>query len=159
MISHRRRIAGRCHDAPQWNTTMTGLSADRKSFAVVAASVGNMLEWYDFTVYALFARYIAHNFFPTHDPGVALLETFLTFGVGFIVRPLGALVIGAYGDRVGRKAALTLTILMMAAGTLLLAFSPTYASIGVGAPALLLAGRLLQGLSAGGEIGSASAFL
>src|SRR6185312_4876226 len=81
------------------------------------------------------------------------------FGVGFIVRPLGALVIGAYGDRVGRKAALTLTILMMAAGTLLLAFSPTYASIGLGAPALLLAGRLLQGLSAGGEIGSASAFL
>ncbi len=118
-----------------------------------------MLEWYDFTVYALFARYIAHNFFPGNDPSAALLETFLTFGVGFVIRPVGALIIGAYGDWAGRKAALTLTIFMMAAGTLLLACSPTYASIGVWAPLLLLAGRLLQGLSAGGEIGSASAFL
>ena len=131
----------------------------RQSFAVVAASVGNMLEWYDFTVYALFARYIAHNFFPGNNPNVALLEAFLTFGVGFVIRPLGALIIGAYGDKAGRKAALTLTIFMMAAGTLLLAFSPTFAAIGVWAPLLLLAGRLLQGLSAGGEIGSASAYL
>ena len=146
-------------DAMQQNVTMVRPNSERKSFAVVAASIGNMLEWYDFTVYALFARYIAHSFFPGSDPNAALLETFLTFGVGFVIRPVGAMLIGAYGDRAGRKAALMLTIFMMAAGTLLLACSPTYASIGVWAPVLLLLGRMLQGLSAGGEIGSASAFL
>src|SRR5580693_6760487 len=127
--------------------------------AVVATSIGNMLEWYDFTVYALFAGYIAGNFFPSHDPNTRLLETFLVFGLGFVVRPLGAVLIGDFGDRAGRKAALTLTILLMAAGTGVIAFSPTYASIGVGAPLLLLLGRVLQGFSAGGEVGGATAYL
>jgi MHS family proline/betaine transporter-like MFS transporter len=127
--------------------------------AVIAASIGNMLEWYDFTVYAAFAIYIAHNFFPSNDPSVDLLKTFLAFGVGFVVRPIGAILIGLYGDRAGRKAALTMTILMMAGGTLVIAVSPVYAVIGFGAPVLLLAGRVLQGFSAGGEVGGAAAFL
>jgi MHS family proline/betaine transporter-like MFS transporter len=118
-----------------------------------------MLEWYDFTVYALFAGYIAANFFPAGDPGIQLVETFLFFGLGFVVRPLGAVLIGNFGDRAGRKAALTLTILLMAAGTGIIAFSPTYATLGMGAPLLLLLGRVLQGFSAGGEVGGATAYL
>src|ERR1700676_5179152 len=118
-----------------------------------------MLEWYDFTVYALFAGYIAESFFPGDGADARLLKTFLFFGLGFVVRPLGAMLIGNFGDRAGRKAALTLTILLMAAGTGVIAFSPTYAAIGVGAPILLLLGRVLQGFSAGGEIGGATAFL
>jgi MHS family proline/betaine transporter-like MFS transporter len=130
-----------------------------KTRAIVATSIGNMLEWYDFTVYALFAGYIAGNFFPGDDPTTQLLKTFLFFGLGFVVRPLGAILIGNFGDRAGRKAALTLTILLMAAGTGIIAFSPTYASIGIGAPVLLLVGRVLQGFSAGGEVGGATAYL
>jgi MHS family proline/betaine transporter-like MFS transporter len=128
--------------------------------AIVAASVGNMLEWYDFTVYALFAAFVARNFFPPgEDPTANLLKAFLAFGLGFVVRPLGAILIGNYGDRAGRKASLTLTILLMAAGTGTIAFAPTYAAIGIGAPLLLLVGRVLQGFSAGGEVGGATAFL
>jgi MHS family proline/betaine transporter-like MFS transporter len=127
--------------------------------AVVAVAITNMLEWYDFIVYAFFAVYIAQNFFPSDDPSVDLLKAFLAFGLGFVIRPLGAIVIGVYGDRAGRKAALVLTIMTMAAGTLLIAVAPTYAAIGVGAPLMLVAGRALQGFSAGGEIGGAAAFL
>jgi MHS family proline/betaine transporter-like MFS transporter len=142
-------------------------SSDNRVRAVVAASIGNMLEWYDFTVYALFAAYVGRSFFPV-DAGQAagsgpaatnLVQAFLAFGLGFVVRPLGALLIGSYGDRAGRKAALTLTILLMAAGTGTIALAPTYTVIGVGAPLLLLLGRVLQGFSAGGEVGSATAFL
>jgi MHS family proline/betaine transporter-like MFS transporter len=118
-----------------------------------------MLEWYDFIVYAFFAVYIAQNFFPSDDPSVDLLKAFLAFGLGFIIRPLGAIVIGIYGDRAGRKAALVLTIMTMAVGTLLIAIAPTYTAIGIGAPLVLVAGRVLQGFSAGGEIGGAAAFL
>ncbi|HXA35011.1 MAG TPA: MFS transporter [Steroidobacteraceae bacterium] len=130
-----------------------------KTRAIVATSIGNMLEWYDFTVYALFAGYIAGNFFPGDNPTTRLIKTFLVFGLGFVIRPLGAVLIGNYGDRAGRKAALTLTILLMAAGTGIIAFSPTYATIGIGAPLLLLLGRMLQGFSAGGEVGTATAYL
>jgi MFS family permease len=126
---------------------------------ILATSIGNMLEWYDFTVYALFAGDIAANFFPAANPGTQLVETFLFFGLGFVARPLGAVLIGNFGDRAGRKAALTLTILLMAAGTGVIALSPTYASIGLGAPVLLLLGRVLQGFSAGGEVGGATAYL
>src|SRR5882672_8286067 len=118
-----------------------------------------MLEWYDFTVYALFAGYIAGNFFPSHDSNTRLLQTFLVFGLGFVVRLLGVVLIGNFGDRVGRKAALTLTILLMAAGTGIIAFSPTYAAIGIGAPLFLLLGRVLQGFSAGGEVGGVTVYL
>jgi MFS transporter, MHS family, proline/betaine transporter len=127
--------------------------------AVIAASVGNALEWYDFTVYALFAVYIAKNFFPGSDQTGELIKAFLAFGLGFVIRPLGAILLGVYADRAGRKAALTMTIMIMALGTLVIAAAPTYAAIGIGAPILLLAGRVLQGFSAGGEIGGAAAFL
>jgi MFS transporter, MHS family, proline/betaine transporter len=133
--------------------------ARARTRAVVATSIGNMLEWYDFTVYALFAGYIAVNFFPSDDPNTGLLKSFLFFGLGFVVRPLGAVFIGNFGDRAGRKAALTLTILLMSAGTGLIAISPTYGAIGIWAPFLLLLGRVLQGLSAGGEVGGATAYL
>jgi MHS family proline/betaine transporter-like MFS transporter len=138
----------------QWNS-----GSARGTRAILAASVGNLLEWYDFSVYALFAIYIGANFFPAGNTGADLVKAFLVFGLGFVARPLGSVVIGIYGDRAGRKAALTATILVMACGTLAIAVAPSYAVIGIGAPLLLLAGRLLQGFSAGGEIGSAAAFL
>jgi MFS transporter, MHS family, proline/betaine transporter len=127
--------------------------------AVIAACSGNVFEWYDFTVYALFALSIAKAFFPGSDPTIELVKAFLAFGLGFVVRPLGAVLLGVYGDRAGRKAVLTATIGLMAVGTLIIAVSPTYAAIGVGAPLLLLAGRVLQGFSAGGEVGGAAALL
>jgi MHS family proline/betaine transporter-like MFS transporter len=131
----------------------------RGARAIVAASIGNLLEWFDFSVYALFALYIGANFFPAGNAGAGLVRTFLVFGLGFVIRPLGSLVVGIYADRAGRKAALTATVILMGCGTLIIALAPSYTSIGMGAPLLLLAGRLLQGFSAGGEIGSAAAFL
>ncbi len=131
-----------------------------RSRAIVATSIGNMLEWYDFTIYALLAAPIAANFFPPSDaPGTRLVKTFLVFGAGFVVRPLGAVLLGQYADRAGRKASLTLSLALMAAGTALIAIAPARALIGAGAPLWLLTGRLLQGFSAGGEIGGATAFL
>ena len=127
--------------------------------AITAASFGNALEWYDFAVYAAFAIPIGANFFPGESPGIGVVKAFLVFGAGFVIRPLGAILVGVYGDRAGRKAALTATILLMAVGTSIIAAAPTYAVIGFAAPLILLAGRLLQGFSAGGEIGSAAAFL
>ncbi|HTT02003.1 MAG TPA: MFS transporter [Steroidobacteraceae bacterium] len=139
------------HAAPR--TAATGARA------ILAASIGNALEWYDFSVYALFAIFIARSVFAGGDAVSALISAFIVFGVGFIARPLGAVLLGAYADRAGRRAALTLTLMIMAAGTLCIAVAPPYAAIGFGAPLLVLCGRLLQGLSAGGEIGGAVAFL
>lgn len=127
--------------------------------AIVAAAIGNGLEIYDFTVYSFFAATIGKLFFPSSSPLASLLLSFATFGVGFVMRPLGAVLIGNLADQRGRKAALTLTIMLMTAGTALIAFTPTHASIGVAATVLVVIGRLLQGLSAGGEIGAASALL
>ena len=137
----------------------TGQGKQSPGKAIAAVSVGNALEWYDFSVFAFFAVYISHSFFIEGDETSALLKTFLIFAVGFIARPLGALFLGLYGDRVGRKAALTLTIALMAIGTFIIAVAPPVWVIGAGAPLLLLVGRLFQGFSAGGEIGGATAFL
>jgi MHS family proline/betaine transporter-like MFS transporter len=127
--------------------------------AVVAAAIGNVLEWYDFGVYVFFAGTIARNFFPASDPTSALLSSFGVFGVGFLMRPLGGIFIGRFGDTHGRKAALTLTIMAMALGTVMVGVLPTYASIGVFAPILLVVARLIQGFSAGGEWGGSTAFI
>ena len=127
--------------------------------AIVAACVGNMLEWYDFIVYSTFAVQISLSFFPGKDQFISLLATLVTFGVGFLARPVGAALIGAYADKAGRRAALTLTILMMALGTLLIAICPPFATIGIAAPIVLVVARLIQGVSAGGEIGGALAML
>jgi MFS transporter, MHS family, proline/betaine transporter len=126
---------------------------------IVAASIGNALEWYDVIVYGFFAATISKLFFPSADETVSLLFALGTFAVAYVVRPLGALVLGAYADRVGRKAALMLSIRLMMLGTLLIAIMPPYAQIGVIAPILILVARLVQGFSAGGEFGSATAFL
>jgi MHS family proline/betaine transporter-like MFS transporter len=127
--------------------------------AVGAAVVGNVLEWYDFSVYAFVAIYISRNFFPQGNEVTALLSTFLAYGLGFLARPLGAIVIGRLGDVRGRKAALLITILLMAVGTVLIGVLPTFATIGYLAPLLLVVARLLQGFSAGGEWGSSTAFI
>jgi MHS family proline/betaine transporter-like MFS transporter len=127
--------------------------------AILAASIGNALEWYDFSVYAFFAIYISRNVFPNQGSAAALINAFLIYGVAFVARPVGAVLLGAYGDRSGRRAALTLSLILMAAGSLCIAVAPPYAVIGLGAPLLILCGRLLQGLSAGGEIGGAVSFL
>ena len=127
--------------------------------AIFAAAIGNVLEWYDFGVYVFFAGVIARNFFPAHDSAAALLSSFAVFGVGFLMRPLGGIVIGRFGDRRGRKAALMLTIMTMAFGTVMVGVLPTYASVGMIAPVLLVLARLIQGFSAGGEWGGSTAFM
>jgi MHS family proline/betaine transporter-like MFS transporter len=127
--------------------------------AVVAAAIGNVLEWYDFGVYIFFAGTIAQNFFPKGNSAAALLSSFAVFGVGFLMRPLGGIVIGRFGDTHGRRAALTLTIFAMAFGTVMVGVLPTYARIGVAAPILLVVARLIQGFSAGGEWGGSTAFM
>src|SRR5437667_9399867 len=127
--------------------------------AVTAAVIGNILEWYDFAVYGYVAAIIGKNFFPGKDEVTELLSAFLTFGLGFVARPIGGIVIGRMGDTHGRKAALLLTIFLMAAGTVLIGILPTYASIGFLAPLLLLVARLMQGFSAGGEWGGSTSFI
>lgn len=127
--------------------------------AVIATSVGNALEWFDIIVYASFAVVISKLFFPSDDGITGLLLTFGAFAVSYLVRPIGAMVLGAYGDRAGRKNALTLTIALMMVGTAIMAFAPTAASIGAGAGLIIVFSRLLQGFSAGGEFGTATAFL
>src|SRR5579859_2227425 len=117
---------------------------------VVAATIGNVLEWFDFVVYGFLAVTISQVFFPTSDPTVSLLVTFGAFGLAYLVRPLGAILIGSYTDRHGRKSGLTLSIALMTLGTSLMAITPSYAAIGIAAPVLITLARLLQGLSVGG---------
>lgn len=124
-----------------------------------ATCVGNALEWFDIAVFGFFASYIAHAFFPTEDPSVSMLLTFGSFGVSFLIRPLGAIVLGAYADRVGRKKALLMSIMLMMVGGLIITVMPSYQSIGLLAPLMILLARLIQGFSAGGEFGSSTAFL
>ncbi len=126
---------------------------------LAAASIGNALEWYDILVYGYFAVTISHLFFPNANPTTALLLTFGTFGVSYLVRPLGALVLGAYSDRKGRRAAMLMSIVIMVIGTALMAVMPTYGMIGILAPIAVLIARLLQGFAVAGEFGSATAFL
>jgi MHS family proline/betaine transporter-like MFS transporter len=136
--------------------TATGTSARR---AILAAGIGNVLEYYDFGIYGFVATVIARKFFPGTDPTAALLATFAAFGVGFLARPVGGIVLGRLGDVAGRKAALILTIVLMVIGTAGIGLIPSYASIGVLAPVLLVLCRILQGLSAGGEWGNSTAFI
>src|SRR5277367_4591159 len=132
-----------------------------KSFTklVVAVSIGNALEWYDISSYGYFAVYVSRAFFPNSDQAVSLLLTFGTFGLAFLIRPIGGVLLGAYADRHGRKASLMISIVLMTIGTLLIAIMPTYGTIGILAPIAVLVARLVQGFSAGGEFGSSTAFL
>ncbi len=127
--------------------------------SIFSGSVGNLVEWYDWYVYSAFSLYFAKAFFPKGDLTAQLLNTALIFAVGFLMRPLGAWMLGVYADRRGRKAALMLSVTMMCGGSLIIALTPGYASIGIAAPALLLLARLLQGLSVGGEYGTSATYL
>lgn len=126
---------------------------------IAACTIGNALEFYDFVIYSFFAGTIGALFFPAEDPTVQLLLSFATYGVGFLMRPLGGMVLGSYADRKGRKAATVLTLFLMALGTGMIGLAPTYAQLGVFGPMLILVGRLLQGFSAGGEIGASTTLL
>ena len=127
--------------------------------SIFSGSVGNLIEWYDFYVYSFFSLYFAKAFFPGSDPTAQLLNTALIFALGFFMRPLGGWIMGAYADRQGRRAALMLSVLLMCAGSLVIAVCPTYATAGWLAPAILVAARLLQGLSLGGEYGASATYL
>jgi MFS family permease len=126
---------------------------------IAAAVAGNALEFFDFTAYAFFAVQIGGAFFPGHTPFDTLILSLITFGVGFVGRPIGAIVIGAYGDRAGRRPAMMLSFFLMCIGVLGLAVTPTFDRIGVAAPILVLASRLVQGFALGGEVGPTTAFL
>ena len=126
---------------------------------LLAGAIGSILEWYDFSVFGAFTVILAHVFFAGSDQVTAVLATFAVFGVGFVARPVGAIIFGAYGDRLGRRRALILTVLLMAVPTTLMALLPTPASIGVTATVLLIALRFVQGLSAGGEVAGGYTFL
>src|SRR4030081_2213212 len=136
-------------------------SSDRKSkvWSVIRVSSGNFLEMYDFMVFGYYAAAIGNAFFPSGNPYGSLMLSLMTFGAGFLMRPLGALVLGAYTDRNGRRAGLLLTLGMMSIGIFSIAFMPSYATIGLLAPILVLTGRLLQGFSAGMELGGVSVYL
>lgn len=136
------------------------VAAKKIPMKVVAATVaGNALEFFDFVTYAFFAVYIGQTFFPADDPFNSLLASVAVFGVGFVFRPLGGILIGAYADRAGRRPAMLLTIALITIGTMGLALTPSYASIGIAAPVIVIVCRLVQGLALGGEVGPASVFL
>src|ERR1700691_3184843 len=130
-----------------------------KPYQIAAAVIGNALEWYDFIVFGFFAVIISRLFFPTDSQYASLLFTTATVGVGLFMRPVGGILNGIYADRRGRKAALLVVIASMTVAIALIAFAPTYAAIGIGAPLIIVVARLLQGFSHGGELGSATAFL
>ncbi|HEX8419924.1 MAG TPA: MFS transporter, partial [Sphingomonas sp.] len=135
------------------------LSVDRRLRSILGGSAGNLVEWYDWYVYSAFTLYFAPVIFPKGSATAQLLNAAAIFAVGFLMRPVGAWVMGIYADRHGRKSALTLSVTLMCAGAFLIAVTPTYARIGWGAPALLVVARLLQGLSVGGEYGASAVYL
>ncbi|WP_327754694.1 MFS transporter [Sphingobium sp. SJ10-10] len=127
--------------------------------AIIGGSTGNLVEWYDWYAYSAFTLYFAQHFFPNEDRTAQLLSAAGIFAVGFLMRPIGAWLMGVYADRHGRKSGLTLSVALMCAGSLLIAVTPSYATIGVGAPLLLVLARLMQGLSIGGEYGASATYL
>ena len=145
--------AGSASAAPKEKTTSSRIKS------IFSGSVGNMVEWYDWYVYAAFSLYFAKAFFPKGDTTAQLLNTAAIFAVGFLMRPIGGWLMGLYADRKGRKAALMASVLLMCFGSLVIALSPGYETIGVWAPVLLVFARLLQGLSVGGEYGTSATYL
>src|SRR5271156_4141198 len=136
-----------------------GPGSPSKIGTVLRVTSGNFLEQFDFFLFGFYATYIAKAFFPAQSEFASLMLTFSAFGAGFLMRPLGAIILGAYVDRIGRRKGLIVTLSIMAAGTVLIAFVPSYATIGLFAPLLVLIGRLLQGFSAGVELGGVSVYL
>ena len=140
-------------------TVMNAHPEARRLRSIVGGSVGNLVEWYDWYVYSAFALYFAKSFFPPGSQTAQLLNTAAVFAIGFLMRPVGGWLLGRYADRHGRRSALSLSVLLMCAGSLLIAITPSYGSIGVAAPVLLVLARLLQGLSVGGEYGASATYL
>lgn len=134
-------------------------STNTRLKSIIGGSTGNLVEWFDWYVYAAFTLYFAPHFFPSDDKTAQLLSAAAVFAVGFVMRPIGAWVMGVYSDRHGRKAGLTLSVTLMCLGSLIIALTPGYATIGVLAPALLVIARLMQGLSVGGEYGASATYL
>ncbi|MDB5006407.1 MAG: alpha-ketoglutarate transporter [Mucilaginibacter sp.] len=127
--------------------------------SIIGGSLGNLVEWYDWYVYTAFSLYFAGSFFPSGNQTVQLLNTAGIFAIGFLMRPIGGWVMGAFADKKGRKAALTISVLMMSIGSLMIAVIPSYKQIGVAAPLLLVLARIIQGLSVGGEYGTSATYL
>ncbi|HEY6869363.1 MAG TPA: MFS transporter, partial [Novosphingobium sp.] len=138
---------------------MDPTSSAQRLRSIVGGSIGNMVEWFDWYVYAAFTLYFAPHFFPAESRTAQLLGAAAVFAVGFLMRPIGAWIMGVYADRHGRKAGLTLSVTLMCAGSLIIALTPDYRAIGLGAPLALLVARLLQGLSVGGEYGASATYL
>ncbi|QDH73819.1 MFS transporter [Brevundimonas sp. M20] len=139
--------------------TTESMSPARRLRNIIGGSAGNLVEWFDWYAYAAFTLYFAPVFFPKGDTTAQLLSSAAIFAVGFLMRPVGAWIMGVYADRKGRKAGLTLSVSLMCGGSLIIACTPGYATIGLAAPALLLLARLMQGLSVGGEYGSSATYL
>jgi MHS family alpha-ketoglutarate permease-like MFS transporter len=140
-------------------TATASLSTGQRLKSIFGGSIGNLVEWYDWYAYSSFAIYFAESFFPKSDPTLQLLNTAAIFALSFFMRPIGGWVLGRYADRHGRKAALTLSVTLMCTGSLIIACTPGYATIGFFAPALLLIARLLQGFSVGGEYGTSATYM
>ena len=140
-------------------TATASLSTGQRLKSIFGGSIGNLVEWYDWYAYSSFAIYFADSFFPKSDPTIQLLNTAAIFALSFFMRPIGGWVLGRYADRHGRKAALTLSVTLMCTGSLIIALTPGYATIGLFAPALLLIARLLQGFSVGGEYGTSATYM
>ena len=136
-----------------------GPRSDNRLKSIIGGSTGNMVEWFDWYVYSAFTLYFAPHFFPEGDQTAQLLSAAAVFAVGFVMRPVGAWIMGIYADRHGRKAGLTLSVTLMCLGSLIIACTPGYETIGVAAPALLVLARLMQGLSVGGEYGASATYL
>jgi MFS transporter, MHS family, alpha-ketoglutarate permease len=136
-----------------------GLTSAQRLRAILGGSSGNLVEWYDWFVYSVFAIYFSAHFFPGDDELAGLLKTMAVFAVGFFARPLGAWLMGLYADRAGRKTALTAAVTLMCGGSLIIAVLPGYETIGIAAPILLVVARILQGLSVGGEYGASATYL
>ncbi len=134
-------------------------AASHRLRSILGGSIGNLVEWYDWYVYSAFSLYFSKAFFPPADQTVQLLNAAAVFAVGFLMRPLGGWLMGRYADRHGRRAALSLSVLLMCAGSLLIAITPSYATIGVLAPTVLVLARMLQGVSVGGEYGASATYL
>ncbi|BCF97591.1 MFS transporter [Paraburkholderia sp. PGU19] len=143
------------------SVSTSGVQPQRASHAkaIAAITLGNGLEFFDFTIYSFFATIIGKLYFPVEGQLAQLMLAVGTFGVGFIMRPVGGVVLGAYADRAGRKAAMSLTLWLMTLGSAIIAFAPTYASIGLAAPVLVILARLIQGFALGGEIGASTSLL
>ncbi|MGI4022251.1 MAG: MFS transporter [Janthinobacterium lividum] len=139
--------------------TSASLSTRKQLKAIVGGSIGNLVEWYDWYVYSVFSLYFAGTFFPKDNPTAQLLNTAGIFAIGFLMRPIGGWLMGTYADRKGRKAALTLSVLLMSSGSLMITIVPGYQHIGIAAPLILVLARMIQGLSIGGEYGTAATYL